>query len=163
MFLTTVLGILAIYAVTAFWFHRRYPEVMWDWSSINSSDTQFPKDFVWGSATAAHQVEGNNDNSNWWRWEHEPNPKTGQSRILNGDKSGLAADHYNLYREDIARMRDELGIKSYRFSLAWSRIEPEPGRYDSEAIAHYHDVIDTLLEAGISPMITLHHFTHPIW
>ena len=57
----------------------------------------------------------------------------------------------------------DLGINSYRFSIAWSRIEPKQGEYDQEAIQHYSDVIDACLENGIKPMVTLHHFSHPLW
>jgi len=141
---------------------KKHPETLWDWSKIDISDLSFPKNFIWGTATAAHQVEGHNTNNNWSRWE-ESFDKKGRPRIQNGDKSGRAADHYNLYRDDIARMKDELGVDSYRFSLEWSRIEPEPGKYDQNEIKHYHGMFDALLEAGIKPMPTLHHFTHPIW
>ena len=111
---------------------------------IDISDLSFPKDFILGTATAAHQVEGNNTNNNWSRWE-ESFDKKGRPRIQNGDKSGRAVDHYNLYRDDIARMKEELGVDSYRFSLEWSRIEPEPGKYDQNEIKHYHGMFDVLL------------------
>jgi len=83
-------------------------------------------------------------------------------RIQNGDKSGLAADHWNRYPEDIKLMRD-LGVNHYRFSIEWSRIEPENGRFDQKTIQHYRDLCDSLIKNNITPVVTLHHFTHPIW
>ena len=89
----------------------------------------FPKQFLWGSATAGHQVEGNNDNSDFWAEEQvEGSPYQ--------EKSGDAIDHYNLYKEDIALMAS-LGLKVFRFSIEWSRIEPEPGQYSQAALDHY--------------------------
>lgn len=112
-------------------------------------------------ATAAHQVEGGSDNNNWHRWEHSTGPD-GRPRVAGGQKSGRACDHWNRYGDDIRRLR-ELGVDCYRMSLEWSKIEPEDGRFSQGAIDHYHEVIDALLEAEIEPMITLHHFTHPLW
>ena len=80
-----------------------------------------------------------------------------------GVPAGAAAEHWERYPEDIRRMQEEIGVNSYRFSVEWSRLEPEPGRYDEDAIAHYHAVVDALIAAGITPMITLHHFTNPLW
>lgn len=142
--------------------HHRYPELRWDWSAIDPMERSFPEGFLWGAATAAHQVEGNSRNNNWSRWEESTDSK-GRPRIHNGQRAGAACEHYTRYPDDIRLMKEVLGLKSYRFSVAWSRIEPEEGRFDPEAIAHYHDVIDRLLEAGIEPMLTLHHFTHPLW
>ena len=140
----------------------RHPEPIWDWDTIDTSDIAFPEKFLWGSATAAHQVDGGNTNNNWARWEDAVDEK-GNPRIHNGDRAGAAAEHWQRYPEDIQRMKDELGLNSYRFSIEWSRIEPEEGRFDAEAIAHYHAMIDALIAAGIQPMITLHHFTNPLW
>ena len=137
-------------------------ELQWDWSEIDLSEARFPEDFLWGTATAAHQVEGGNTNNNWARWETETDKK-GKPRIHGGQRSGRACEHYERYAEDFRRMKEDLGLKSYRFSIEWSRIEPEEGRFDEEAIAHYHGVIDCLNELGIEPMVTLHHFTDPIW
>jgi beta-glucosidase len=119
-------------------------------------DLIFPKNFLWGSATSAHQVEGNNNNNQWWIWEQEG------GHIADGTVSGLACDQYNRYKEDIQLMK-ELGHQCYRFSLEWSRIEPEQGRFNAKEIEHYRDVLATLVDNGITPMVTLHHFTNPIW
>ena len=137
------------------------PDVKWQWDSINTSDIHFPSNFAWGTATAAHQVEGNNTNNNWYEWERSVDDG-GISRIHNNDRSGLAADHWNRYPEDIILMKD-LGVSHYRFSVEWSRIEPEKGRYDLEALAHYRRMCEALVEADITPVVTLHHFTHPTW
>ena len=112
-------------------------------------------EFLIGAATAAHQVEGNNTNSDIWAMEH----------MVHGgypEKSGIAADHYRTYREDIAKMA-EAGLNAYRFSLEWARIEPEEGVFDAEATEHYRDVIQCCYDNGIEPVVTLHHFSSPAW
>ena len=157
-----LITLLAVCGAVLLALHLRYPELRWDWSTIDPDDVDFPADFVWGTATAAHQVEGGMPDNNWTWWE-EQTDKRGRPRIHGGARSGAAVEHFSRYADDIRRMRDELGVESYRFSVAWSRIEPEEGRYDTAALDHYSRVIDTLLEAGITPMLTLHHFTHPLW
>ncbi len=154
-------GLILLYAVICIWLHFRYPEPHWDWENIDLDDLSFPPGFLWGSATAAHQVEGGNHN-NWSRWETQVD-EDGVPRVPDGVPSGRAAEHWERYPEDIALMRDVLHLTSYRFSVEWSRIEPSPGQFDEAAIAHYRDVIDRLLDAGITPMVTLHHFTNPLW
>jgi len=153
--------------VTQLFSHRplnQDPEIYWDWNNtrVDAEDIakrikQHQPNFVWGTATAAHQVEGNNTN-NWSEWEKIP------GKIKNGDKSGPACEHYTRYKEDIQLMK-QLGVRSYRFSVEWSRIQPakQRGVFNAEATQHYHNVIDELLRNGITPMITLHHFTNPIW
>lgn len=115
----------------------------------------FPDGFLWGAATAAHQIEGNNINSNWWVHENEP----GTSIV---EPSGDAADSYHRYREDIALLA-ELGLNSYRFSIEWARIEPERGMVSRASIDHYRRMVDTCLEFGLEPIVTLMHFTVPRW
>lgn len=117
---------------------------------------QFPGGFLWGTASAAHQVEGDNRSSDWWEWEQE----TGH--VVNGDTSALACDSYHRYREDFALLR-EMNQNAHRLSIEWSRIEPTEGSFDSRQIRHYRDVLGDLREQGISPMVTLHHFTSPQW
>lgn len=112
-------------------------------------------EFLIGAATAAHQVEGNNTNSDIWALEHM---KYGGYP----EKSGAAANHYRTYREDIARMA-EAGLNAYRFSLEWARIEPRESVFDAEATEHYRDVILACREAGVEPIVTLHHFSSPKW
>jgi beta-glucosidase len=116
---------------------------------------EFPKGFLIGSATASHQVEGNNRFNDIWAQEHM---KYGGYP----EKSGLAADQYNRYKEDIDLMK-KAGLNAYRFSLEWSRIEPEKGKFNEEAIAHYRDEIEYCLSQGIEPIVTLFHFTSPVW
>jgi beta-glucosidase len=104
-------------------------------------------------ATAAHQVEGQSRNSDWWHSE---------TRGLVPHRSGDACDSWNRYREDIELLR-WLGVNAYRLSVEWARIEPEPGRFDQSALDHYRRLLETLRVAGIEPIVTLHHFTNPIW
>jgi beta-glucosidase len=115
----------------------------------------FPDGFLWGAATAAHQVEGGNWNNDWWAWEHNP-----QSPCV--EPSGDACDHYHRYRDDI-RLLARLGFNAYRFSLEWSRIEPEQGEWSQAALDHYRRVCEACLAAGLTPMVTFHHFTTPRW
>lgn len=137
------------------------PQTKWNWDKIKTDQVSFPKDFLWGVATAAHQVEGGNTNNQWFLWENSVD-EYGQPRVSGSQKAGIACDHWNRYPEDIRLMKD-LGVKSYRFSVEWSRIEPQEGVIDTLAIRHYQDVCDSLIANGLIPMVTLHHFTNPIW
>lgn len=115
----------------------------------------FPKSFLWGTATSAYQVEGNNDKSDMWAEEYsEGSPYR--------DYSGDAVDHYNRYKQDIELMAG-LGLNSYRFSIEWARIEPEQGVYSTEEINHYRDVIKVCYDNNITPVVTMMHFTSPQW
>jgi beta-glucosidase len=116
----------------------------------------FPEGFLWGTASAAHQVEGDNRNSDWWEFEQQP------GRIANGDTSEIANDNYHRYREDFTLLRG-LNQNAHRLSIEWSRIEPSEGEFDAQQIRHYRDVLGDLREQGIEPMVTLHHFSSPIW
>jgi beta-glucosidase len=116
---------------------------------------RFPQGFLWGAATAGHQVEGGNTNADLWPMEWAENSTF-------NEPSGDACDHYHRYREDIALLA-ELGLNSYRFSLEWSRIEPEPGFYSRAALDHYGRVIETCLNHGVTPVVTYNHFTVPRW
>jgi beta-glucosidase len=118
-------------------------------------DVTFPDRFVWGTATAAHQIEGGNVNNDWWQFEHDPT-----SGCV--DVSGDACDSYHRYGEDIALVAG-LGLSAYRFSLEWSRIEPEEGEFSIAALDHYRRVAAACHERGITPVVTFHHFTHPRW
>lgn len=115
----------------------------------------FPDGFLWGAATAAHQVEGNNVNSDWWVKEHTPG-----TPIV--EPSGDAADSYHRYREDM-QLLAEAGLSSYRFSVEWARIEPERAFVSQASLDHYRRMIDTCLELGLEPVVTLMHFTVPRW
>ena len=137
------------------------PQLKWNWSKIDTRKMSFPKDFIWGVAAAAHQVEGYNNNNQWYLWESTVDA-SGKPMIAGGQQSGIACDHWRRYPQDIILMK-ELGVKSYRFSVEWSRIEPKEGLFDTLAIRHYQDVCDSLIASGLIPMVTLHHFTNPIW
>lgn len=118
---------------------------------------QFPRGFMWGTATAAHQVEGNNINNNWAKWESEP------GRIIEGQKSGLACDWWGgRWKEDFERARDT-GQNAHRFSIEWSRIQPEPDRWNEDALNQYFEMCRWLYRNNMTPLVTLHHFTDPLW
>lgn len=117
--------------------------------------TDFPAGFLWGSGTAAHQVEGGNVNNDWWDWEHDPASPAVAS-------SGDANDHYHRYEQDFALLA-ALGQKAHRFSLEWSRIEPAPGEFSQAALDHYARVLDSLARNGLTAFATMHHFTVPRW
>ncbi|MBQ0929887.1 beta-glucosidase [Ideonella sp. 4Y16] len=128
--------------------------------NAHADPLRFPPGFVWGAATAAYQVEGSPladgaGPSIWHRFSHTP------GRVRDGDTGDVACDHYRRYPEDIALMRS-LGLQSYRFSIAWSRVLPEGrGRINQAGLDHYARVVDALLEAGIAPNITLYHWDLP--
>ncbi len=122
---------------------------------------RFPAGFHFGAATSAHQVEGGTTNNNWTRWERELRPD-GRTGVLTGEWCGQASEHWERFEDDVERMV-ALGLDTYRFSVEWSRIEPEPGRFDDAALERYRSWCVTLREAGITPMVTLHHFTEPLW
>ncbi len=117
----------------------------------------FPAGFLWGTATAAHQVEGNNVNNDWWAWEQEA------GHIHDGDLSGKACDWWGgRWREDFDRAQDGWQ-NTHRFSVEWSRIQPEPDRWDEAALDRYRQMLLGLRERNITAMVTLHHFTNPMW
>ena len=117
----------------------------------------FPRGFLWGTATASYQVEGNNTNSAWWAWEQEP------GRILHDQKSALACDWWNgRWREDFDRAA-ETGQNAHRLSVEWSRIQPAPDRWDEHALDRYREMLRGLYERNMTPMVTLHHFSDPLW
>lgn len=109
--------------------------------------------FLWGAATSAHQVEGDNHRNDWWEWEQA-------GKVA--EPSGVACDHFRRFREDIA-LTASLGHNAHRFSLEWSRLEPESGAWDESAARHYLEVFQELRARNIEPVVTLHHFTHPQW
>jgi beta-glucosidase len=115
----------------------------------------FPEGFLWGSATAAHQIEGGNTNNDWWDWEHNPNSGCVES-------SGDACDSWHRWREDVDLVA-ELGLGAYRFSLEWSRIEPAEGEFSRAALDHYRRLCAACHAKGIQPVVTFHHFTTPRW
>ncbi|MBK6013960.1 glycoside hydrolase family 1 protein [Streptomyces sp. MBT53] len=115
--------------------------------------TEFPPAFLWGASTAPHQIEGNNLNSDFW---------ANEGRIPGMERSGDACDSYHRYREDMQLLADA-GLNAYRFGIEWARIEPLPGLVSRAELAHYRRMIDTAFELGLTPVVTLHHFTGPLW
>ena len=115
----------------------------------------FEKNFMLGAATAAHQVEGNNVNSDCWALEHIAHSSY-------DEPSGAAVDHYHHFREDIDLLA-EAGLNSYRFSLEWARIEPQEGSFDEAEIEHYRQVLRYCHEKNVIPIVTMHHFSSPKW
>lgn len=152
--------------------------VQYDYHAIRLMST-FPKNFLWGAATSAHQVEGGNHND-WSEWESQ----NAERLAANAEKnfghlaswpavreqatrpenyiSGAACDHYHRFREDFD-IAKQLGHNAHRFSIEWSRIEPEEGKFDEREIEHYREVIAALRERGMEPFVTLWHWTLPIW
>ncbi|GAA3808432.1 family 1 glycosylhydrolase [Cellulomonas soli] len=115
--------------------------------------TTFPTSFLWGASTAPHQIEGNNINSDWWARE---------SAMPGMEPSGDALDSYHRFREDMQLIADA-GLNAYRFGIEWARIEPVPGRFSNAELAHYRRMIDTAVELGLAPVVTLSHFSTPRW
>ncbi|MFZ2187582.1 MAG: glycoside hydrolase family 1 protein [Candidatus Moraniibacteriota bacterium] len=140
---------------------------------------KFPEKFYWGAATSAHQVEGNNHND-WSEWEKQNAARLAQEsagkfgHLAHWERlkpqaenpqnyiSGLTCDHYHRFREDFD-IAQSLHQNAHRFSVEWSRIEPEEGQFNEEAIEHYRTVISALRERGIEPFVTLWHWTNPLW
>ncbi len=121
-----------------------------------SDDLRFPDGFLWGAATSAHQVEGGNRLNDWWRFEQQPGV------IAGGVRSGTACAHWERFDADFALAAAD-GHGAHRLSLEWSRIEPAQGRFETTAVAHYHAVLAALRRHGLTPVVTLHHFTNPLW
>jgi beta-glucosidase len=119
-------------------------------------DLTVPPGFLWGTATSAHQVEGGNDGNDWWDWELIP------GHIKNGDRSGLACDHYNRFDTDLDLAQD-IHSNAYRFSIEWARVEPADGQFDPVQIEHYRRVLLACRKRNIVAMATLFHFTLPRW
>src|SRR4051812_8046262 len=117
--------------------------------------TSFPEGFLWGAATAPHQVEGGNVNSDMWEMEWA-------SPSIFAEPSGDACDHYHRYPEDISLLAD-LGCNAYRFGVEWARVEPEDGYFSRAELDHYRRMCATCLERGITPVVTYNHFSSPRW
>nr|BFE82489.1 hypothetical protein GCM10020093_050900 [Planobispora longispora] len=118
-------------------------------------ELSFPEGFLWGAAGSAHQIEGNNVASDLWALENRPGS-------VMRERSGDACDSYHRWHEDLDIVRG-LGLTAYRFSVEWARVEPVEGQISLAALAHYRRVIEGCLERGLTPVVTLHHFTSPFW
>jgi beta-glucosidase len=121
----------------------------------SNKSSAFPAGFLWGCATSAHQVEGNNTSSDIWMLEHLP-------KSIFNEPSGDACDHYHLYPQDI-EMLASLGFNTYRFSLEWARIEPEEGFFSRAQLEHYRRVLVTCREYNLTPILTYSHLSLPRW
>ena len=124
--------------------------------------SRFPDGFQWGSASASHQVEGANIHSDWWRFERIEGKIQGfwdQPESARHWKS----DHWRRFPEDIVRMRQDMGLTSYRFGIEWSRVEPREGEFDQAVIARYAEMCALMRANGIRPMVTLFHWSSPDW
>ncbi len=121
-----------------------------------STPLDFPAGFLWGAATSAHQVEGGNTRNDWWRFEQLPGV------IAGGRGSGAACRHWEFFDSDFARAAAD-GHGAHRLSFEWSRLETSPGQFDPGAVAHYHAVLASLRRHALTPIVTLHHFTNPLW
>jgi beta-glucosidase len=117
---------------------------------------EFPKGFLWGTATSSHQVEGGNTNNQWWDWEQQP------GRIWHGDQSGEACGWWTNAESDLEHAAN-LGQNAHRLSIEWSRIEPEDGVWDEVVLNRYKEILEFMRFVGLTPMVTLHHFTNPRW
>ncbi|GMH42844.1 hypothetical protein BSKO_10763 [Bryopsis sp. KO-2023] len=129
--------------------------------STENDELRFPEGFMWGTATASYQIEGgwNEGGRGWSIWDsfsHTP------GNVENGDTGDVACDHYHLYKEDVQRMK-AMGLKYYRFSIAWPRIQPAgKGEANKAGLDFYNSLIDELLAAGVEPVVTLYHWDFPL-
>ncbi len=117
--------------------------------------TKTQNQFLWGAATSSHQIEGDNKFNDWWHFEK-------QGKIDKKQVSGKATDHWNRYKEDL-RLAEELKLNTYRFSIEWSRLEPQEGQWDKYALEWYMELVQECERRKLLPMLTLHHFTFPKW
>lgn len=113
----------------------------------------FPQGFLWGAATSAHQVEGDNINNDWWEWEKSADLK---------ETSGPACRHYEFFKEDFD-LAQSLNHNCHRFSIEWSRVCLSKSEFSFRELSHYREVVLALKERGLEPIISLHHFTNPLW
>lgn len=114
---------------------------------------RFPDGFLWGASTSSYQIEGGNSAADWAAWE-------AQGRVP--DRCGRAADSWNRYADDVA-LAESMGLGVYRISIEWSRVEPEPGRFDDDAVARYAEWLAHAQARGLQTMVVLWHFTNPVW
>lgn len=119
----------------------------------------FSKDFMWGAASAAYQIEGayNEDGKGLSIWD-----ALSDGHVLHGDNGNISCDHYHRFREDVALMK-QLGLRAYRFSVSWPRVIPEEGVVNEKGLQFYRDLVQELTDAGITPLCTLYHWDLPMW
>src|SRR5579883_2113097 len=116
---------------------------------------RFPEGFLWGTASSAYQCEGGNTNNQWYRWEQ-------QGHILTGDRCGSASNWWVEAERDFA-LAEQMENNALRLSVEWSRLEPEEGKWDDAALDRYREMLLNLRRRHLKPMVTLHHFTDPLW
>ena len=121
----------------------------------NSRVLRFPEGFLWGTASSAYQCEGGNTNNQWYRWEQ-------QGHILAGDRCGNASNWWIEAERDFA-LAEQMENNALRLSVEWSRLEPEEGKWDDAALDRYREMLLNLRRRHLKPMVTLHHFTDPLW
>ena len=151
-----MVGLTGAYCVAIATFELTEPGVVFDSIPENPFVAPIPPTFLWGTSTSAHQIEGGNTLNDWARFEAV------SGNIRGGAASGVAADHWNRLAEDVDLIT-ALGANAYRFSVEWSRVEPNEGEWDTAAWDHYEEEVTLLREAGVTPMVTLLHFTLPGW
>jgi len=126
----------------------------------------FPKNFLWGASTSSHQIEGGLTN-NWSKWELERVPHLSKEQLKHGidnyiSNSKYSCESFTHYKQDV-KVAKEMGLKAYRFSIEWSRIEPEKGVFDFNGLEYYRSLIKELKRNGIEPVVTIWHWTVPLW
>ena len=129
--------------------------LQWDWSKIDVHQVQFSKQFGWGAATSAYQIEGD-------QTANGKKIKNSWTESATAPKAGSAAGHWDRFREDVQLIK-QAGLTEYRFSIKWSAVEPEPGVFDEDAMQHYVDLVDELNANGITPFVMLFHHAWPTW
>jgi len=159
--LAALIILALLYIVAIQWFTDPDIALVVDRNRLPIDSLRFGKDFLWGASTSAYQVGGNCTNCNWSQFETTLDPQ-GHPRIVRGQRCGIASDHWNRYKEDIQLLK-ELHLNAFRFSVEWSKVEPEEGVFVDSVLDHYERVVDELRANGIEPFITLHHFTNPLW
>jgi len=160
--LLIIAGIIFLcYVLAIAWFRDPASTLVFDMASLRADSLRFGEDFLWGASTSSYQVEGNCPNCNWAQFETTVDAQ-GRSRIARGQRCGRAADFWNRCMEDI-RLLKALHLNAFRFSVEWSKIEPEEGVFVDSVLDHYARLAHELRTSGIEPLVTLHHFTDPVW
>ena len=148
-------ALLLAWGIPCLVFSRADPDIAFTAAELAQAPQPLPTGFLWGTATAAHQIEGGNHND-WTRFEEQP------GHVARGERSGRAVDGWTRMDDDVALMT-ALRANAYRFSIEWSRLEPVEGSWDEAAWTRYGQLLRTLHEARVTPMVTLLHFTLPLW
>ncbi len=154
-----LIGAGAVAYGTHLWNQKYRSNLYWNWKTINTNNLAFPHNFLWGAGTSAHQIEEDCDNNSW----SSNSPWASQ---LQNKKDfvfpGKACEGYSCCFDDIQLLKD-IGCNAYRFSVEWSKIEPQLSKFDNKVLQHYADFCDALIKNNIKPVITIHHYTDPIW